>query len=159
MVVSGTSLALPVMANKFNAAGLALVEQWEGLFLTAYQDIAGVWTIGYGHTPAYDGEVITSSYAQVLLKNDLTSFESIVAAVTHDVQTTDNQFSAMVSLAFNIGSTGFRGSTVLRRHRQGSYQAAAAAFLLWDKAHVDGELVTVQGLLNRRMAEMALYRT
>jgi lysozyme len=65
----------------------------------------------------------------------------------------------MVSLAFNIGAAGYRSSTVLRRHRAGAYRAAADAFLLWDKAHVDGQLVTVAGLLNRRKAEMALYLT
>lgn len=147
------------MANKFNGAGLALVEEWEGLSLAAYQDVAGVWTIGYGHTPAHEGQVITEAYAQMLLKGDLTTFQTIVANATHDVATTDDQFSAMVSLAFNIGSGGYRSSTVLRQHRAGLYQAAADAFLMWDKAHVNGQLVVVQGLLNRRKAERALYLT
>jgi len=145
--------------NTLNSAGLSLIEEFEGLSLNAYQDIAGVWTIGYGHTPSFPGQMITAGYAQVLLKQDTNTFQLAVAAKTHDVATTDNQFSAMVSLAFNIGSGAFAGSTVLRQHRAGNYDAAAAAFQLWDKAHVDGVLVTVRGLLRRRIAEANLYLT
>ena len=71
--------------------------------------------------------------------------------------TTQYQFDAMVSLAFNIGRANFGISTVLRSHNLGNYQTAADAFLLWDKMHVEGVLVTSQGLLNRRRAERAWY--
>jgi lysozyme len=65
----------------------------------------------------------------------------------------------MVSLTFNVGMQGFLGSSVRRLHNAGEFPAAAGAFLLWDKAHVDGQLVTLPGLLNRRRAEEALYLT
>ena len=78
---------------------------------------------------------------------------------TDDVPTGENQFAAMVSLCFNIGSGNFKTSSVLRRHREGDDAAAADAFLLWDKAHVDGELVELDGLLRRREAERTLYLT
>jgi lysozyme len=65
----------------------------------------------------------------------------------------------MVSLCFNIGSGNFRTSSVLKFHLAGSVDAAADAFLLWDKAHVDGVLQEVAGLLARRQAERALYLT
>jgi len=69
----------------------------------------------------------------------------------------DNQFAAMVSLTFNIGTGAFLGSTVLHQHKAGNFEAAADAFLLWDKAHINGKLVVVPGLLNRRIDERALY--
>ena len=141
-----------------NSAGLALVKQFEGLRLTAYRDIAGIWTIGYGHTGGvYSGDTISQEEADWLLAQDLASSENWVASRTDT--STDNQFAAMVSLSYNIGGTNFLGSSVRRHHNEGNYQAAADSFLLWDKAHVDGQLVVVQGLLNRRNAERTLYLT
>ena len=132
-----------------NAAGLDLVKRNEGLRLNAYKDVAGIWTIGYGHTPSGKGRRVSEAEAERLLKADLASAEQAVDAATHDVNTNDNQFSAMVSLAFNIGNAAFRGSSVLREHRAGHY-GIAAAFLMWDKSHVNGELVVVPGLHRRR---------
>lgn len=144
-----------MMTRVINDLGLALVKKWEGLFLTAYRDIAGIWTIGYGHTGGVrKGDTITSPQAVILLRQDLALHEAVVDARG---ASTDNQFAAMVSLAFNVGNGGFLGSTVLRRHKEGNFAAAADAFLMWDKAHVDGQLVVVQGLLNRRKAERKLY--
>lgn len=145
------------MARQINDAGLNLVKQNEGLRLNAYLDVAGIWTIGYGHTPSYAGETIHQDMADAMLRQDLATAEAAVEAKTLGVETTDNQFSAMVSLAFNIGTGAFAQSTVLRMHREGNHEAAANAFLLWDKAHVDGELEVVQGLLRRRQEERALY--
>jgi len=141
--------------NKFLA--LQLVEDSEGLSLTAYQDPAGVWTIGYGHTPSFSGQSITLGYAQVLLKNDLAHFEMGVTNLTHDVPTSDNQYSAMVDFAYNLGLGALGGSTLLRLHRRGDYLDAANEFLKWDHAHVDGQLVVLRGLLIRRQKEQMLY--
>ena len=141
-----------------NAAGLAIIETSEGLVLTATQDPTGVWTIGYGHTiGVVQGQQITVDQANALLAQDLAVFESGVGAVA--VNPTSNQFSAMVSLAYNIGMGGFNGSTVLRDHNAGNFAGAADAFLMWDKAHVDGQLVVLPGLDVRRAAERALYLT
>jgi lysozyme len=65
----------------------------------------------------------------------------------------------MVPLCFNIGMGNFQSSSVLRFHRARDYTSAGDAFLLWDKARVDGQLVEVAGLLRRRQAEKALYLT
>lgn len=140
-----------------NDAGLSLIKECEGLVLHSYLDIAGIWTIGYGHTPAHQGQVITQETADALLKQDVGTAEVAVDAKTHDVATTDNQFSAMVSLAFNIGVGAFGQSTVLRLHREGDHAGAADAFLMWDKVHEDGQLVVSKGLLRRRQQERALY--
>lgn len=142
-----------------NNAGLALIQEMEGLRLYAYQDSVGVWTIGYGHTPSHHGETVSVERATALLRSDILRAETMVNALTSaiDVSTTDNQFAAMVSLAFNIGTGAFRTSTVIRKHRAGLNVEAADAFLMWNKGHIDGRLVVIPGLDRRRHAERGLY--
>jgi len=152
-----------------NAAGIAIIKDYEGLVLTATPDPGGVLTIGYGHTlDVHAGEMITEAQAEQLLAQDLATFEAGVSALLN-VPTTSNQFSAMVSLAYNIGlgrpataskhATGFISSTVLADHNAQDFPAAAAAFALWDKGHVNGQLVVEPGLVARRAAESELYLT
>jgi lysozyme len=146
------------MARRINESGLNLIKQWEGCKLEAYQDVAGIWTIGYGHIKGVTpGMTITAEQAEQILRDDLASAENAVDSATTDVPTTDNQFAAMVALCFNIGSGNFRTSSVLRDHRAQDYAATAAAFGMWNKSHVDGKLQAVQGLTNRRAAESTLY--
>lgn len=140
-----------------NAAGLEIVKRNESCRLDAYQDAVGVYTIGYGHCPAISGTRITQEHADELLWSDLDRFESAVCEATASVPTSANQFSAMVSLAFNIGAGAFRGSTVVRKHRLGDFVGAAEAFLLFDKGHEHGQFVVLPGLLRRRKEEAALY--
>jgi lysozyme len=148
------------MARQIGDSGLELIKQFEGCRLTAYQDVVGIWTIGYGHIAGVsEGMQITEEEADELLREDLASAEEAVDAETQDVATTDNQFGAMVSLCFNIGAGNFRSSSMLRDHRAGNLPAAADDFLKWDKARVNGMLEVVQGLLNRRKAERELYLT
>jgi lysozyme len=143
-----------------NDAGLDLIKHFEGCRLTAYQDVAGIWTIGYGHTAGVsEGLVFTQAQADQALLDDLTDAEAAVDSAVQDVPTTDNQFAAMVSLCYNIGAGNFADSTVLREHRAGRTQQAANAFLLWNKATIDGVLQVVTGLTNRREAERTLYLT
>lgn len=139
--------------------GLNLIKFWEGLSLTSYLDVCGTPTVGFGHTSDVElGDRITEAQATAFLLGDLAATTSVVAGVA-GTNTTDRQFSALVSLAFNIGRGGFLSSTVLREHKLGNYSAAANAFLLWNKANIDGVLVTVDGLANRRAAERQLYLT
>lgn len=147
------------MARKVNMRTVTLITQFEGCKLTAYRDPAGMLTIGFGHTgpDVKEGLTITEERAVELLHNDLSSFEAAVDAETSDVATTDDQFGAMVSLAYNIGVDAFRGSTVLRMHRLDRHMEAANAFCMWDKATVDGKLVVMPGLVRRRQEEKALY--
>lgn len=147
------------MTRQITAAGLALVKGSEDCRLTAYHDPSGVLTIGWGHAGAdvAEGETITQARADELLASDLAQFEAAVDGETHDVATSDGEFSALVSLAYNIGEAAFKSSSVLRLHRAGDKAGAAQAFLLWDKAHVNGQLVELPGLDRRREAERALY--
>jgi lysozyme len=146
------------MPRAINDAGLALIESCEGCSLTAYQDVAGIWTIGYGHIAGVQqGMVITQDQATQFLQLDLADAETFVVTATSSVATSNNQYAAMVSLCFNIGRGNYQTSSVLREHLAGNYPAAADAFLLWDKSHVDGQLVVVKGLLLRRQKERELY--
>jgi lysozyme len=136
-------------------AGMQLIERDEGDKLTAYQDVRGIWTIGYGHTgpDVTPGLVITETAARALLETDLHKFEDGVRPAVGSAATSQNEFSAMVSLSYNIGLGGFRGSSVLRFHLAGQFDRAADAFLLWDKA--GGQVYP--GLVRRRHQERELY--
>jgi GH24 family phage-related lysozyme (muramidase) len=141
------------MARKIDADTLALLKQWEGLRLTAYQDVGGVWTIGYGHTDTVKaGMVITEAGAEQLLRADLGRFEAAVSDAVK-VPLTDAQFGALVSWAFNVGVTAMQDSTLVRKLNAGDYAAVPAELARWNK--VKGK--TVAGLANRRAAEAGLW--
>jgi lysozyme len=139
---------------KTNDVGRALIEHFEGLRLAAYKCPAGVWTIGYGHTKDVKrGQKITPQEADALLMADLYEFEDGVCKAVGLAKTSENEFSAMVALAFNIGLGAFRTSSVARLHKDGRHAEAAAAFKLWNKAN--GKVLA--GLVTRRAAESELY--
>lgn len=144
--------------RRINAAGLEILKDAEGLELKAYVCPAGKWTIGYGSTGAHvkPGMVITEAEADVLLALDLDRFERWVER--HCQPATDNQFSALVSFAFNLGEGALADSTLRRKHQAGDYAGAAAEFARWNKAKVKGVLKVLPGLTARRAAEAALYR-
>jgi len=146
---------------KTNAAGIALIKGFEKLALTAYRCPAGVLTIGYGSTGPHvrEGMVITEQRAEELFRDDLARFEREVSKRIGGTGNR-NQFSAMVSLCFNIGPKNFAGSSVLRLHKEGDHAKAAECFLLWNKATgADGKKRELKGLTRRRAAEAALYLT
>ena len=139
-----------------NQAGLDIVKQSEGFRSNAYQDEGGKWTIGYGHTATADpGETVTRAQAESLLKTDLRSAEN---AVRRQIQVplNANQFSALTSLAYNIGEGGLKKSEVAKNLNAGNYQAAADSF---NKiVHVGGTNGRVlPGLVTRRANERALF--
>ena len=137
---------------KIGPDGLSLIKRWEGLKLDAYQDGGGVWTIGYGSTlGVHQGMVITPGEADRLLLADLERHD--INPLLDGCPTSQHQFDAMTCLAFNIGLNNFHNSTVLKRHKDGLYDKAADAFLLWK--YDDGR--PVKGLLNRRESERELY--
>lgn len=139
---------------KINHAGKKLIKDAEGLRLEAYLCPAQRWTLGYGHVGAdvLPGLTITEAEAEVLLETDLVLFEKgVAAAVT--VPLTRNQFSALVSFAYNLGLGRLIGSTLLRKLNAGDYDGAALEFLRWDKA--GGKVLP--GLTRRRAAEAALF--
>lgn len=138
---------------KTNEKGLTLIKRFEGLRLEAYQDVVGIWTIGYGHTrTAKPGMKITEREAEALLREDLREAERTVARLVQ-IPLSSNEFSALVSLVFNIGPGAFARSTVLRLLNKGDRTGAAEAFKMWNRA--GGRIVA--GLTNRREAEQRLF--
>jgi lysozyme len=146
--------ALLMQKFSYSNNGVALTKSFEGLHLKAYQDCAGIWTIGYGHAgPSVSpGQSITEAEAEQLLQLDLAE---AVACVNHAVQTviSQSQFDALVDFCFNAGRGNFAQSTLLRKVNSRDFQGAAAQFVLW--VHAGGEVVA--GLLRRRNAEVALF--
>lgn len=138
--------------------GIEFIRQLEGEKLTAYPDIVGIWTIGVGHTGFVDGKpvargmAITKEKSKELLTADLKLFESAVNDAVK-VTLTQNQFDALVSLAFNIGEGAFARSTLVNKLNAGDKKGAAEQFLVWKNA---GGRVS-QGLLNRRQKEKAMF--
>jgi lysozyme len=136
--------------------GLALLEQYEALRLTAYKDEKGIWTIGFGHTPAFEDETCTRKDAEDWLDQDVKWAEDTIAQHVK-VTLNQNEFDSLCSLIFNIGCYHFNTSTVLRELNAGNRQAAADAFLMWDKEAHDGALVLSPGLLARRQKERTMF--
>ena len=137
--------------------GLDLVKHFESLFLKAYQDSVGVWTIGWGHTglthkdgTVRKGQTITEQRAEELLKHDMTHFAKHVEKLII-VPLTDDQFDALVSFDFNTG--GLAKSTLRKKLNAGDYEGAAAEFPKWNKA--GGKVL--RGLTRRRKSEQNLF--
>lgn len=136
-----------------NERGFRLICDFEGCVLKVYLDAVGLPTVGVGHrTNLPVGTPITQTTADTLLHDDLERFESgVEGMVTHMV--TDNQFSALVCLAFNIGLNALKHSTLLRKLNAGDVQGAADQFLVWNRAAT----IIMPGLTRRRQAERELF--
>lgn len=138
--------------------GMKLLEQFEGLRLEAYLDSANIYTIGYGTIKYPDGrkvkkgDKITKAQAKEYKLHDLKEFENTINTSVK-VPLTQNQYDALVSLSYNIGSSAFKNSTSLKKLNSGDYKGAAEQFLVWNKVNSK----KVQGLVNRREAERNLF--
>lgn len=144
------------MARIINVAGLSHIKQWEGLKLKAYRDVAGILTVGYGHTSAAGppkvtaGMSITEAQAEDILRSDLRKFEERVERLVK-VRLTDNQFAVLVSFDFNTGA--LHKSTLLKKLNAGDYDAVPTELMKW----VNAGGKKVKGLVNRRAAEAGLW--
>lgn len=146
------------LAPRINAAGLRIIEESEGLRLEAYR-LAGQWLIGYGHAgSAGPGMTITREEARALLFADLRRTEDALDRVL-TMPLNENEYSALVSLAFNLGVSRFQETLVYQRLAAGDRQGAADAFLYLDSARIDGEMRELAALKARREKERALFLT
>ena len=142
-----------------NAEGYALIKKFEGCKLKAYRCPANVLTIGYGNTfyengdKVKEGDVITQQRAEELAKFIIDQFAvSITPFIKQPL--TENQFSACVSLAYNIGTGNFKKSSVFKKLNINPNDATIAdSFRLWNKG--GGKILA--GLVKRREAEIQLY--
>lgn len=140
-----------------SAEGLELIKSFEGFRETATRLPDGRWTIGYGHVrTAREGLTINQKDAEDLLTYDLKPVEDAVATLIY-APLMQNQFDALVSLAFNISPAQFRDSDILRNLNAGDFLAAANGFDLWRKARIHGRVMIVDALVRRRAAEKGLF--
>lgn len=138
-----------------------LIKEFEGFRESTYLDSAGIPTIGYGTTAAaglgivpVPGMTISEKQAERFLVKGIEKFAAqIRPAITRPM--TDNQWSAFLSLAYNIGPGAFKRSSVLRYFNEGETMRAADSFLLWNKA--GGQVL--RGLVRRRQRERTLFLT
>lgn len=153
---------------KLGIQGEQLIKEGEGLVLYTYDDAnpgkpflkgkpKGELTIGYGHTSAagapkvVPGMKITKAEAEKIFKRDIQKFvDDVNRLVTVDL--TQNQFDALVSFHYNTGALG--KSTLLKRVNAGQFDQVPAEFMKW--VNDNGRMVP--GLVNRRRAEVALWR-
>lgn len=144
--------------DRILAIACDVIARFEGCELHAYLCPAGVWTIGYGTTRIDDKPVtrltppITKDKAKQLLRADAYKFYlDILKAVEKEL--TANQYAALVSFVYNIGSGAFRRSTLLKKLNKGDISGASAQFPRWVKSQ--GK--TLDGLVRRREAERELF--
>ena len=145
--------------------GLKIIKNFEGLRLSAYKDVAGVWTIGYGSTRYQDGKEIkpgdklaNEEQGDALFRNTLRQYEDAVNQSVK-VPLSQNQFDALVSFAYNEGTCALRQSTLLAKLNEKNYVEAAEHFLAWDKITdpQTGDKVICDTLLQRRKEESTLF--
>lgn len=140
--------------------GIAFIAEWEGVRLKAYKCSAGVWTIGIGSTryedgsPVQAGDMLPSEpAAYALFRNTVGQYEGVVNRLAKK-PLNQNQFDALVSLAYNIGVGAYAKSTVAKRVANDPADPSIRnGFLMWTKA--GGRVVN--GLVRRREAEANLY--
>lgn len=139
--------------------GTKLIQQFESCVLKAYQDSVGVWTIGWGNTQYENGisvkkgDVVTQQRADELFKSIASRFSSGVARRIKS-NLTQNQFDAVVSLAYNIGFGNLDKSTLLKKVNKNPFDdSIRLEFMKWNKA--GGKVL--RGLTRRREAEANLY--
>lgn len=144
---------------KLNKDGYNLIKQFEGCKLTAYQDSVGIWTIGYGNTQwenfakVKQGEKISQQRAEEVFQFFANRFANQVDAIII-ANITQNQFNAVVSLAYNIGLGNFQKSTLLKKlNKKPNDKTIKDEFLKW----VNAGGRKLQGLVNRRKKESDVY--
>ena len=143
---------------KISNKGLELLKEFEGFSSVAYLCSAKKATIGYGNTfwedgtPVKIGDQISKERAETLLKHVVDNF-SVAVEVDIKIEVSQNQFDAMVSLAYNIGLGAFKNSTLLRQLNRGNFVGASQEFLRWDKSNGKPLL----GLTRRREREKLLF--
>lgn len=137
-----------------------LMHDFEGCELTAYPDPGSSdgnpWTIGRGATgPGIQkGVVWTQEQADRRFEQDIARFSAGVVKLLGNSPTKQHQLDALTSFAYNVGLGALGSSTLLKLHKAGDFDGAAAQFARWDKN--DGKVM--RGLTRRRAAEAKLYR-
>lgn len=148
---------------RIDSKGINLIKTFEGIRLGAYLCPAGVATIGYGSTYYPDKTKVKmgdklkdAAEADALLAVTVQPFENNVTALINGTQITTNQFNALVSFAFNLGTAALAKSTLLKKVKANPNDPSVTIeFMKW----VNAGGVKMEGLVRRRKAEAELYFT
>jgi lysozyme len=143
--------------TKTTSVGITLIEYSEGFQPRAYLCPAHVWTIFYGHT-GYDvhpGMTGTRQQGELVLKNDLLRFDNYIKR-TVDRNMKWHEYDALSSFVFNVG---YKINSELKEALDtGNTRMVITILMKYTKAKVNGRLIILPGLLQRRKAESALYQ-
>lgn len=152
---------------KMTDEGVQLIKDFEGFKAAPYLCPAGIPTIGYGTIKYPDGTKVTmgdksinEGYACYLLTVKLNEIgiELREYFTRNEIELNDNQFSALVSFAYNLGTHRvIKNGSVSRHLKQKNYSLVPNGMKLYVKAKVKGKLTRLKGLVNRRRAECELY--
>ena len=138
---------------KTSQKGIDLIKHFEGCELKAYKCPAGVWTIGYGHIKGVqEGDVITEQQADEMLVEELNEYENYINTLV-TVPLNQNQYDALVSWVYNLGSSNLNSSTLLKVLNSGDYAGVPEQIMRWNKA--GGKVL--EGLTRRRQSEADLF--
>ena len=145
---------------KISENGLKLIKKFEGLSLKPYLCSAGIPTIGFGNTfyenmkkVTLQDETITEERADSLFNFLVTTnFVNVVNRLVI-VDINQNQFDALVSFVYNLGSGNFEKSTLLKKVNQEDFIGASLEFEKWNRASG----IVLSGLTKRRLAEKELF--
>ncbi len=154
--------------NQLSPQGVEFIKRLEGFMPRLYNDPLGHCTIGYGtklHEGPCDGRSaelpyasgIDESQAASLLLQRAAEFQKAVNSLV-TVPLNQNQFDSLVSFVYNIGAARFARSTLLRLLNQGDYASVPGEMKRWTKAHQNGAVVDLPGLVRRRQAEADLFQ-
>ena len=144
---------------RINEAGLDIIKYYEGWSSRPYKCPAGIATIGYGSTWDINGEKVNMNHKKVtkeqgeaLLLRELRHVDHAIRKLVK-AELTENMYSSLASIIYNIGSGNFQRSTLRMKLNRGWYEAAADEFPKWRRA--GGRILP--GLVRRRKAEMGLF--
>ena len=140
-------------------AGIDLIKQFEGYRVKPYRDVAGLWTVGYGHLIG-NGKTLPDQYNREfsegeideLLRQDLAKFERGVT-LQFPVLLRQCEFDSLCSFSFNLGLGTLDKSSLKKDILAGNKAEAAKDFLKY--VYAGGKVV--EGLKKRRLAEQKLF--
>lgn len=142
-----------------------LIAEFEGFSSVPYKDSIGKPTIGYGTTLYPSGVRVEMTDPVCTKPMALSWLQFWIACVADELgpyitkEPTVNQWSALLSLAYNVGSHSVIHSTLLKLFNSGHIEEASKQFPIWDHATIQGHLVELKGLKTRRLKEQELFLT
>lgn len=143
--------------------GIEFIKDWERFRPKAYKDQAGIWTIGYGTIRYLDGikvkpsDIITLESATRYLEIECVGIcKKLTDWINFELES--YEFDSLVSMSYNIGTQGFKTSTLLRELNK-DRKIKEDYFTRWNKVTIDGKLVPSRGLTRRRRTEYRLFCT